>query len=614
LDWLKASTEPGVCRVLSNARCLSEGVDVPALDAVMFLNPRKSVVDVVQSVGRVMRRAPGKQYGYIILPVGIPAGLRPEEALKDNKRYQVVWEVLQALRAHDERFNAMVNKIELNNSRDNRIQIIGVGGAGDDDQDRPTPTKPAATQGVLPLEWLDEWREALYAKIVVKVGDRRYWEDWAKDVAVIAERHTTRIRTLLHDPTSRAAKEFDGFLAGLRGNLNASITRTDAIDMLAQHLITRPVFDALFAGYSFADHNPVSRVMQAMLDILDEHNVDAEAETLEGFYKSVRVRADGIDNAAGKQKIITELYEKFFKLAFPRTAESLGIVYTPVEIVDFIIRSVNNLLTEEFGVTLSSEGVHVLDPFTGTGTFIVRLLESGLITPADLARKYANELHANEILLLAYYIAAINIEATYHALATQTDPTAGYVPFDGIVLTDTFQMTEKGDFDDEIVFPTNNDRAVRQRALDIRVIIANPPYSVGQTSGNDNNANLKYPTLDAAIRDTYAARSTATLKNSLYDSYIRAIRWASDRIKDHGVIGFVTNGGFLDANTTDGLRLTLADEFTSIYVFNLRGNQRTAGELSRREGGKIFGTGSRNTVAITLLVKNPARTGPAMIR
>ena len=263
--------------------------------------------------------------------------------------------------------------------------------------------------------------------------------------------------------------------------------------MLAQHLITRPVFDALFEGYSFADHNPVSRVMQAMLDILDEHNVDAEAETLEGFYESVRVRADGIDNAAGKQKIITELYEKFFKLAFPRAAESLGIVYTPVEIVDFIIRSVNQLLTEEFGVTLSSEGVHVLDPFTGTGTFIVRLLESGLITPSDLARKYANELHANEILLLAYYIAAINIEATYHALATQTDPTAGYVPFDGIVLTDTFQMTEKGDFDDEIVFPTNNDRVVRQRALDIRVIIGNPPYSVGQTSAQRQQRQPRIP-------------------------------------------------------------------------------------------------------------------------
>ncbi|MBN1173819.1 MAG: DEAD/DEAH box helicase [Micromonosporaceae bacterium] len=615
LDWLKAAPTPGRCRVLSNARCLAEGVDVPALDAVMFLNPRKSTVDVVQSVGRVMRLADGKQYGYIILPIGIPSGLSPEEALRDNSRYQVVWEVLQALRAHDERFNAMVNKIELNKARDERVQIIGVG-TYDADADRTGNSKasPAAVQQQLPLEWLDEWREAIYARIVAKVGSRRYWDQWASDVAGIAERHTTRIKALLADPTSRTAREFEEFLGGLRGNLNASITADDAVDMLAQHLITRPVFEALFDGYSFAEHNPVSRVMQAMLDVLDAHNVDAEAESLDQFYASVRMRAEGIDNATGKQKIITELYEKFFKLAFPRMADKLGIVYTPVEIVDFIIRSVDEILREEFAASLSDEGVHVLDPFTGTGTFIVRVLESGRIRPDDLGRKYASELHANEILLLAYYIAAINIEATYHGLAAQQDPEAGYTPFDGIVLTDTFQMTEKDDFDDETVFPTNNDRVVRQRDLDIRVILGNPPYSVGQTSANDNNANLKYPTLDTSIQTTYAVRGTAANKNALYDSYIRAIRWASDRIKNQGVIGFVTNGGFLDANTADGLRLSLADEFTSIYILNLRGNQRTAGELSRREGGKIFGAGSRNTVAITLLVKNPARSSPATIR
>jgi predicted helicase len=613
LDWLKADTGPGVCRVLSNARCLSEGVDVPALDAVMFLNPRKSVVDVVQSVGRVMRQSPGKRYGYIILPIGIPAGMTPEEALRDNSRYAVVWEVLQALRAHDERFNAMVNKIELNKAKDDRIQVIGVGGGPSDQDGSSVDRATTAVQQTLDLQWLDEWREAIYARIVTKVGSRRYWEDWAHDVAQIAERHVTRISALLDDPGLGVQARFEEFLAGLRGNLNASITPADAIEMLAQHLITRPVFDALFQGYSFTEHNPVSKVMQGMLDALDEQNLDTENETLERFYESVRMRADGIDNAQGKQRIITELYEKFFKTAFPRAAEKLGIVYTPVEIVDFIIRSVEHLLNTEFGASISDEGVHVLDPFTGTGTFVVRLLESGLVRPEDLARKYASELHANEILLLAYYIAAINIEATYHGLIAATDPDAGYEPFEGIVLADTFQMTEKDDIDDEAVFPTNNDRVVRQRELDIRVIIANPPYSVGQGSANDNNANLKYPSLDAAITRTYAARSTAKLKNSLYDSYIRAIRWASDRIKDQGVIGFVTNGGFIDGNTADGLRQTLADEFTSIYVYNLRGNQRTAGELSRKEGGKIFGAGSRNTVAITLLVKHPGRTGIATV-
>jgi predicted helicase len=383
--------------------------------------------------------------------------------------------------------------------------------------------------------------------------------------------------------------------------------------MLAQHLITRPVFDALFEGYSFAEHNPVSKVMQAMLDELDQYDLHAENETLDRFYESVRLRAEGIDNAAGKQAIITELYEKFFRLAFPKAAASLGIVYTPVQIVDFIIRSVDHLLATELGASLSDEGVHILDPFTGTGSFVVRLMESGLIRPGDLARKYASEIHANEILLLAYYIAAINIEATYHGLLAEHDSNVGYTPFDGIVLADTFQMTETDDVLDTSVFPTNNERATRQLDLDIRVIVGNPPYSVGQTSANDNNANLKYPTLDGAIERTYAAGSSATLKNSLYDSYIRAIRWATDRIKDAGVIGFVTNGGFLDANTADGLRKTLSDEFASIYVFNLRGNQRTAGETSRKEGGKVFGAGSRNTVAITFLVKKPGHAGPAAI-
>ncbi|HZL05223.1 MAG TPA: DEAD/DEAH box helicase family protein, partial [Coriobacteriia bacterium] len=470
LDWLKGGIEPGECRVLSNAKCLSEGVDVPALDAVMFLNPRKSVVDVVQSVGRVMRRAPGKKYGYIILPIGIPADMKPEDALKDNERYAVVWEVLQALRAHDERFDAMVNKIDLNRTADDRIQVIGVGGFEEGDRDGSSEAK--LVQGELVFPDLGEWRDAIYAKIVQKVGSRRYWEDWAKDVAVIAEKHTTRIKALLEDPSLDVDAQFEAFLAGLRGNLNDSITRDDAIDMLSQHLVTKPVFDALFEDYSFAEHNPVSKVMQGMLDALEGQNLDAEVEPLERFYESVRLRAAGIDNAEGKQKIVNELYEKFFKTAFPKAAESLGIVYTPVEVVDFIIRSVEHLLREEFGASISDPGVHVLDPFTGTGTFIVRLLESGLIRPEDLLHKYTSELHANEILLLAYYIAAINIEATFHGIVTETDLDAGYVPFNGIVLTDTFQMTEAGDTMDQVMFPANNARAEAQKNLDIRVIIA----------------------------------------------------------------------------------------------------------------------------------------------
>ena len=605
LDWLRREPTEGHCRILTNARCLAEGVDVPALDAVIFLNPRKSEVDVVQAVGRVMRQAPGKKYGYIILPVGIPAGEKPEVALRNNERYKIIWSVLQALRAHDSRFNAMINQIELNNTPPDQIRVIGVdvpgGDRGDDASSKTGGDQTSQfVQGMLPGDW-DEWRNAIFAKIVDKVGSRRYWEDWAKDVADIVQAHTTRLTHLVTSGDEKVTAAFDTFLAGLRANLNNSIDATQAIGMLSQHMITKPVFDALFDDYQFSAHNPVAQVMQRMLEALEGSNLETETAGLDKFYASVRERVQGIDNAEGKQRVLMELYEKFFRLAFKKTSESLGIVYTPVEIVDFILRSVDHLLHEHFGQGITDEGVHVLDPFTGTGTFIVRLLESGLIRPEDLARKYANELHANEILLLAYYIAAANIEVTYHTQALQPD--GEYTPFQGIVLTDTFQMTEDGDTLDNTVFVANNDRATAQLRLPIRVIIGNPPYSIRQASANDNNANLKYASLDGRIEATYAARSTATNKNNLYDSYIRAIRWASDRIGDRGIVAYVTNGGWIDGNAADGIRLSLADEFDAIYVYNLRGNARGAGGLRQREAGNVFGSGSRASVGVVLLVK-----------
>ena len=229
--------------------------------------------------------------------------------------------------------------------------------------------------------------------------------------------------------------------------------------MLAQHLITRPVFDALFEGYSFAQHNPVSRAMEAVLAALDEHRLDKEADSLQRFYDSVKRRAAGIDTADAKQKIIVELYDKFFRNAFPKMTERLGIVYTPVEVVDFIIHSVNEVLQSEFGQTLGSKGVHIMDPFTGTGTFITRLLQSGLIKPEELEHKYRHEIHANEIVLLAYYIAAINIEAAYHGVAG-----GDYLPFEGICLTDTFQLYEQErDLISDLMADNSNRRTRKRR-------------------------------------------------------------------------------------------------------------------------------------------------------
>lgn len=630
INWLKEQTDDNVCRILSNVRCLSEGVDVPALDAVLFLTPRNSQVDVVQSVGRVMRKSEGKTRGYVILPVVVPTGMEPDEALNDNQVFRVVWDVLQALRSHDDRFDAMINKLDLIGKAPSKMEVISItdkitpkqktkskNQAGKDDfyigskrdgRNNKYGSEVNEEQATFDFQ-VTEVERALYAQVVKKCGNRKHWEQWANDIAKIADTHILRIKTIVENPENvKEVLAFNNFVEELRDDLNEAISPSEVIEMLAQHLITKPVFDALFKDHSFATNNPVSLAMQGVLDLLHEHRLDKEADTLEQFYASVEMRAEGIDDASAKQKIIVELYDKFFRNAFPKMTERLGIVYTPVEVVDFIIHSVNDLLQKEFGQTLGSKGVHILDPFTGTGTFITRLLQSGLISKEQLQFKYKNEIHANEIVLLAYYIAAINIEAVYHSLVGKQDDSGDlthYEPFNGICLTDTFQLYEKDDLIQERL-SDNSQRRVRQKKLEnIQVIIGNPPYSAGQTSANDNNANLAYEKLDAGIRETYAAHSTATNKNALYDSYIRAIRWASDRIENKGIVGFVTNAGFLEGNTADGVRKCLAEEYSNIYVFHLRGNQRTSGELSRKEGGKIFGSGSRAPIAITLLVKNP---------
>lgn len=628
LSWLKEEPPENTCRVLSNVRCLSEGVDVPALDAVLFLTPRNSQVDVVQSVGRVMRNAPGKKRGYVVLPVVIPPNMEPHEALNDNQTYKVVWQVLQALRSHDDKFDAFINKIDLVGRDPAKMEVIAITDKVDkkqtskskDDGTGKTRTKnkkagrggfsignPDAQgpsqedlQGELQFE-VGEVEKAIYAKLVQKVGNRHHWEDWANDIAKIARTHIDRTQGILENPANTAEKQaFEAFAEELRDDLNNSITDGEIVEMLAQHLITKPVFDALFADYSFAEHNPMSKAMQHVLDVLQTHRLDKEADTLQRFYDSVKMRAEGIDSDTAKQKIVVELYDKFFRNAFPKMTERLGIVYTPVEVVDFILHSVNDLLQQEFGQTLGSKGVHIIDPFTGTGTFITRLLQSGLIKPDELPHKYQHEIHANEIVLLAYYIAAINIEATYYSLIG-----GKYVPFEGICLTDTFQMYEKDDLVSALTVD-NSARRKRQKELDIRVIVGNPPYSKGQDDANDNNANISYTGLDSRIRDSYARRTTATNKNSLYNSYVRAIRWASDRIGDAGIIGFVTNSGFLEKSSLNGLRKCLSEEFSDIYIFNLRGDIRK-NILSKgraKEGENIFENGSMAGISINLMVKN----------
>ena len=605
LDWLADPEKPSdEARIVSNVRFLTEGIDVPTLDAVIFLAPKKSQVDIVQAVGRIMRKAEGKDYGYIILPIVIPADETPETILDNNKNYEVVWQVINALRSVDERFEAMVDK--LNIAKPKQLKVIGVGSAPAKGNDLINENLDNSyTQTKLDLEW-DKFEGAIFGKIVQKVGDRKYLENWSADVAKIAQRQISWIKNKLKDKKDPITIEFKKFISSLQHNINESIDENQAAEMLSQHLITKPIFEALFEEYSFVNSNPVSTAMENIVIELEKAGFAKEQENLEPLYESVKMRAEGIEKPEDKQKIIITLYDKFFSTAFKSTTDRLGIVFTPVEVVDFIVKSVDDVLRQHFDKSISSENVHVLDPFTGTGTFIVRTLaylkeqmDDGKISMADITRKFTQELHANEIVLLSYYIAAINIEATFDEI----NDIQGYTPFSGIVLTDTFESTENEDTLDDSYFETNDERLKRQREVPITVIIGNPPYSAKQDNEDGNQSRINYPKLDSSLRTKWIETSTATNKNGLLDSYIRAIRWSADRLNGNGVIGFITNSSFIDGIAMDGMRKALLEEFSNIYVINLKGQiRRRTREQAIVEGGNVFDI--MTGVAITLLVKD----------
>ena len=628
LAWLKAPTEGTECRILSNVRCLSEGVDVPSLDAVLFLSDRNSEIDVVQSVGRVMRRAPGKLFGYIIVPVVIPEGIEPEEAMRDNKRYAVVWSVLNALRAHDDRFQARIERLRFTKAQpktpsgaDSAATDIDATGGDDAGILIDTGLGQMVTEngqdmipGLFPLppNWdVESLQQVVYAQIVKKVGERDYFDQLAAQVAQIVRRHVEVMRERIATD-SIAKAHFERYHELLKTAIYAAVSRDDALIMLAQHGVSTRLFDTLFGSNDFSRHNPISGAMDSALGLLQDLTTEEEQETLDKLYDNISRKVNALsgerDGGRCRQALIKSLYDTFFAAAFPDMASKLGIVFTPLEVVDFILRSADGAYRKYFGKGLTDEGVTILDPFTGTGTFITRLLQSGLIAPKDLRRKYREELFANEIVLLSYYIAALNIETVYHALVGRST----YQEFPGIVLGDTFRMrqvTEQDTLDDD-AFSANSQRLLRENRTPISVIVGNPPYSVAKGE--------HYKELDADIEATYARGSTATNKNSLYNSYIKAFRWVSNVIENPygGIICIVSGGGWLDSNACDALRKTLVREFDEIYCYDLRGDQNTQGEVSKREGGKIFGSGCKSPITILLLVRLPAgkHTGNATIR
>ncbi len=590
--------KPNTCKVLSNARCLSEGVDVPALDSVIFFDGKSAMVDIIQAVGRVMRKAKNKKRGYIILPIALRESeiKNLDEAVK-NTNFKNIWKVLKALRSHD---SSLVDEATFKE----KIKIFGSNDASNPDdeeelqKDKTEQSDPKQAQKTLfDAILLQDLANAVYNVMPTKLGDRNYWENFAKKTGNIAKTLNNRLKELF----GKNPEIFDNFLASLRGNIHQGIKEEEALDMIISHIITKPIFDALFGDNI---QNPIAKALDKMVLKLSDLGLEGETKDLKNLYESVKTEAARAKSPKSQQELIKNLYNTFFKEAFRKQSEKLGIVYTPIEVVDFILRATNGILKKHFNTDFNDQNITIFDPFTGTGSFIARLLskENALISDEALKEKFQKGLFAFDIVLLSYYIALINITQA----AQNRD--SSLKNFKNIALTDSLDYLEEKN--DKGVFPLFEDLKENQEIKTtlanqkIQVIIGNPPYSAGQKSQNDNNQNLSHPKLEKKVYETYGKNSTAQNKNSTRDTLIHSIRMASDLLKDKGVLGFVVNGSFIDSKSADGFRKCVAKEFSRLYVLNLRGNARTSGEERKKQGDGIFDSGSRATVAIIFFVKD----------
>ncbi|WP_367750157.1 type ISP restriction/modification enzyme [Helicobacter pylori] len=574
--------KPNTCKVLSNARCLSEGVDVPALDSVIFFDGKSAMVDIIQAVGRVMRKAKRKKRGYIILPIALEESeIKNLDEAVNNTNFKNIWKVLKALRSHD---SSLVDEATFKE----KIKIFG-----SDDSNKQNDEK-TLFDAIL----LQDLADAMYNVMPTKLGDRNYWENFTKKTGNIARTLNNRLKMIFE----KNPEFFHGFLDSLRGNIHQNIREDEALDMITSHIITKPIFDALFGDNI---KNPIAKALDKMVQKLSTLGLQGETKDLKNLYESVKTEATHAKSQKSQQELIKNLYNTFFKEAFKKQSEKLGIVYTPIEVVDFILRATNGILKKHFNTDFNDQNITIFDPFTGTGSFIARLLskENALISDEALKEKFQKNLFAFDIVLLSYYIALINITQA----AQNRD--SSLKNFKNIALTDSLdyleEKTNKGVFPFFYDLKENKDIKDTLADQNIRVIIGNPPYSAGSKSENDNNQNLSHPKLEKRVYEKYGKNSTAkAVGATTRDTLIQSIRMASDVVKDRGVIGFVVNGGFIDSKSADGFRKCVAKEFSHLYVLNLRGNARTSGEERKKQGDGIFDSGSRATIAIVFFVKD----------
>ena len=397
------------------------------------------------------------------------------------------------------------------------------------------------------------------------------------------------------ETNSRFTTAFVDFLDKCRLSINPNLAEAAVEEMLIQHLLTERIFRTVFDNPDFTRRNVIANEIEKVIDALTSQSFSRHEflQGLDRFYVAIERTAETINDFSQKQHFLNTVYEQFFQGFSVKVADTHGIVYTPQPIVDFMVKSVEHILQTEFDRSLSDGGVHIIDPFVGTGNFIVRIMRE--IRKTALEYKYKSNLHCNEVMLLPYYIASMNIEHEFY------EATGHYLPFEGICLVDTFELAEPQQM---VLFTEQNaERVERQKETPMFVVIGNPPYNAGQINENDNNKNRKYETMDKQVRDTYSQDSTATNKNALADPYVKAIRWASDRIGDGGVVAFVTNNSFLNDITFDGMRKHLVEDFNSIYVLDLGGNARKGLKVS---DANVFGI--RVGVSINLFVKTKRKT------
>lgn len=589
--------EPNTCKVLSNARCLSEGVDVPALDSIVFFDGKSAMVDIIQAVGRVMRKAKRKKRGYIILPIALEESeIKNLDEAVNNTNFKNIWKVIKALRSHDP---SLVDEATFKE----KIKIFGSNDESNPDdeeelkKDKTEQDPKQAQKTLFDAILLQDLADAMYNVMPTKLGDRNYWENFTKKTGNIARTLNERLKNIFE----KNPEFFHDFLDSLRVNIHQNIKEDEALDMITSHIITKPIFDALFGDNI---KNPIAKALDKMVLKLSTLGLEGETKDLKNLYESVKTEATHAKSQKSQQELIKNLYNTFFKEAFKKQSEKLGIVYTPIEVVDFILRATNGILKKHFNTDFNDQNITIFDPFTGTGSFIARLLskENNLISDEALKEKFQKNLFAFDIVLLSYYIALINITQA----AQNRD--SSLKNFKNIALTDSLdyleEKTNKGALPLYEDLKENKDIKDTLAGQNIRVIIGNPPYSAGAKSENDNNQNLIHPKLEKSVYEKYGKNSTAKVGKTTRDALIQSIRMASDVVKDKGVIGFVVNGSFIDSKSADGFRKCVAQEFSHLYALNLRGNQRTSGEVSKKEGGKIFDSGSRATIAIVFFVKD----------